>query len=66
MKVNESNADRIVRAVLGVVLLFLGFGGMLASTWAIVAEVLGAIMLLTAAIGFCPLYTLFKFSTKKQ
>ena len=27
MKVNESNADRIIRAVLGVVLLFLGFGG---------------------------------------
>jgi len=66
MKVNESNADRIIRAVLGVVLLFLGFGGMLAGTWAIVAEVLGAIMLLTAAIGFCPLYTLFKFSTKKK
>jgi Na+(H+)/acetate symporter ActP len=66
MKVNESNADRIIRAVLGIVLLFLGFGGMLAGTWAIVAEVLGAIMLLTAAIGFCPLYTLFKFSTKKQ
>jgi Na+(H+)/acetate symporter ActP len=66
MKVNESNADRIIRAVLGIILLFLGFGGMLAGTWAIVAEVLGAIMLLTAAIGFCPLYTLFKFSTKKQ
>ena len=66
MKVNESNADRIVRAVLGIVLLFLGFGGMLAGTWTIVAEVVGAVMLLTAAIGFCPLYAVFKFSTKKQ
>lgn len=66
MKVNESNTDRIIRAVLGVVLLFLGFGGMLAGSWAIVAEVLGAVMLLTAAIGFCPLYAVFKFSTKKQ
>lgn len=66
MKVNESNADRIVRAVLGIVLLFLGFGGTLAGTWAIVAEVVGAVMLLTAAIGFCPLYALFKFSTKKS
>jgi polyferredoxin len=66
MKVNESNTDRIVRAVLGVVLLFLGFGGVLAGSWAIVAEVLGAIMLLTAAIGFCPIYAVFKLSTKKQ
>lgn len=66
MKVNESNTDRIIRAVLGVVLLFLGFGGMLAGTWAIIAEVVGAVMLLTAAIGFCPLYALFKLSTKKQ
>jgi hypothetical protein len=66
MKINESNADRIIRAVLGVVLLFLGFGGMLAGTWAIIAEVLGGIMLLTAAIGFCPLYAMFKFSTKKS
>ena len=65
MKVNESNIDRIIRAVAGIVLLFLGFGGMLIGTWAIVADVLGAILLLTAAIGFCPLYTLFKFSTKK-
>jgi hypothetical protein len=38
----------------------------LMGTWAIVADVLGAIMLLTAAIGFCPLYAVFKFSTKKS
>jgi polyferredoxin len=65
MKSNESNVDRILRAVAGVILLFLGFGGILIGTWAIVADALGAILLLTAAIGFCPLYTLFKFSTKK-
>ena len=27
MKTNESKVDRIIRAVAGVVLLFLGFGG---------------------------------------
>jgi divalent metal cation (Fe/Co/Zn/Cd) transporter len=66
MKVNESNADRIIRAVLGVVLLFLGFGGMLTGSWAIIADVAGAVLLLTAAIGFCPLYAVLKFSTKKS
>ena len=65
MKLNESNTDRIIRAVAGVVLLYLGFG-VLGGTLAIVADVLGVVMLATAAIGFCPLYSLFKFSTLKK
>jgi hypothetical protein len=66
MKLNESNVDRIIRAVAGVVLLYLGFGGALAGGLAIVADVLGAILLLTGAVGFCPLYAIFKTSTLKQ
>lgn len=66
MKLNESNLDRIVRVVVGIVLLYLGFGGALSGAMAIVADVLGAVMLLTGVAGFCPLYTLFKFSTLKQ
>ncbi len=66
MKTNESNVDRIIRVVVGVVLLFLGFGGALAGSLAVMADVLGAVMLLTAAIGFCPLYAVFKFSTLKN
>jgi hypothetical protein len=63
MKTNESNIDRIVRAVAGVVLLYLGFGGVLGGALAGVADVLGVVLLLTGAVGFCPLYTVFKFST---
>jgi hypothetical protein len=66
MKMNESNVDRIIRAVAGVVLLYLGFGGALGGALAIVADVLGVVLLLTGAVGFCPLYTLFKFSTLKK
>lgn len=66
MKQNESMVDRMIRVVLGVVLLFLGFGGALSGFTAVVADVLGFISLLTGAVGFCPLYTLFKFSTLKQ
>jgi len=65
MKQNESNVDRIIRAVAGVVLLFLGFGGTLTGTIAIIANVLGVILLVTAAVGICPLYLPFHFSTKK-
>jgi len=66
MKQNESNVDRIIRVVFGIVLLFLGFGGALSGTLAIVADVLGFVLLLTGAVGFCPLYTFFKFSTLKK
>jgi hypothetical protein len=65
MKLNESNTDRIIRAVAGVILLALGFG-VLSGALGIVADVLGVIMLATAAIGFCPIYALINFSTLKK
>ena len=66
MKLNESNVDRIIRAVAGVVLLFLGFGGALSGGLAVVADVLGAVLLVTGAVGFCPIYALLKLSTLKK
>jgi len=65
MKLNESNLDRIIRAVVGVVLLYLCFGGAMGGTLAIVFDVLGAVLLLTGAVGFCPLYAALKLSTRK-
>lgn len=65
MKSNESNTDRIIRAVAGVVLLYLGFG-VLSGALAIVSDVVGVVLLATAAVGFCPLYFLFKLSTLKK
>ena len=61
MKRNMSNLDRIARAVLGVALVGGGlfFGGFAA----IVLYVLAAIMLVTAAAGFCPIYRLLGIDT---
>jgi hypothetical protein len=66
MKTNESNIDRIIRAVAGFVLLYLGFGGVLSGALAGVADVLGIVLLFTGAVGFCPLYAMFKLSTLKK
>ena len=66
MKLNESNVERIIRVVVGIVFLYLGFGGALSGALAVVADVLGVVMLLTGAVGFCPLYAVFKFSTLKS
>jgi Inner membrane protein YgaP-like, transmembrane domain len=64
-KLNEANWDRIVRVVLGIVLLYLGLAGVVVGTLGIVLDILGVILLLTGLVGFCPLYALLKFSTKK-
>lgn len=66
MKMNESNLDRIIRVAVALILLYLGFGGVLSGVTAIIADVLGVILLLTSAIGFCPLYTLLKINTLKK
>lgn len=66
MKLNESGVDRIIRVVLGVVLLVLGWGGIVGGTLGLVFKILGFIPLLTGIVGFCPLYALFKLSTKKS
>jgi uncharacterized membrane protein (Fun14 family) len=65
LKVNEANWDRIVRVVFGSILLYLGLGGVVGGALGIVLDIVGAILLLTGVVGFCPLYSLFKFGTKK-
>lgn len=66
MKLNESNIDRIIRAVAGVVLLYLGLGGVLSGGLAIVSDVVGLVLLATGAVGFCPIYALLKIGTLKK
>ncbi len=62
MPQNEHNIDRAVRVVLGLGLLaLLGVGPV--PGWGLVGLV-GIVPLATGAVGTCPLYTLFGFSTK--
>lgn len=65
MKRNMSNLDRIIRAIVAVLFAYLYFGGIVTGGLGIVLVVVGAVLLLTAIIGFCPLYVLFKISTLK-
>lgn len=65
MKLNESGLDRIIRAILGIVLLALYFTGVVTGILGIVFIVVGALALLTGVVGFCPLYALLRFRTNK-
>jgi hypothetical protein len=62
---NENGIDRIIRVVIAVAALAGAFVVGFASVWAWVLVAVAAIMLVTAAVGFCPLYRLFGLSTAK-
>jgi hypothetical protein len=63
MRRNEGNVDRGVRAVIGVVAAAVAVAVGPASVLGVVLLVIAAIMLVTAAVGVCPLYSLFGVST---
>ena len=63
MKANMGSVDRIGRVLLAVVFAVLYFTGTITGTIGIVLLVLGAVFLLTSAVGFCPLYAPFGIST---
>ncbi|NTW29025.1 MAG: DUF2892 domain-containing protein [Coriobacteriia bacterium] len=67
MKVNESTTDRVIRAIVGVLAIAIGYLVFLGTTLAIILYVIGAILIFTAVTGFCLLYKLFgNFSTVKH
>lgn len=63
-KLNEANWDRIVRVALGLLLLYLGWAGVVPGGWGLFLKIIGFVPLLTGLVGWCPIYALFKFGTK--
>jgi hypothetical protein len=60
MKTNIGSVDRIVRLVLGVVIILLGI--YFKSWWGII----GIVPVITGLLNFCPAYSLIGVSTKKK
>lgn len=57
-EINEGWIDRVLRVVLGFALLFLVFFGP-KTPWGWI----GVLPIVTGAVGYCPLYALFRVST---
>jgi len=64
MQTNESGLDRIIRALAGLLILYLAYA-VFSGVLQILGYVVGLILILTAITGFCLLYKLLGFSTKK-
>ncbi len=60
---NESNTDRVIRVVAAVVLGAVAFWLGIASVLGIILAIVAVVLLVTAAVGFCPLYRVFGLST---
>ncbi|HEY6094158.1 MAG TPA: DUF2892 domain-containing protein [Gallionellaceae bacterium] len=63
MKCNVGGIDRTGRIVLGIVLLIVGLVAPIGPTWQIVALVIAAIALVTAAVRFCPANAILGINT---
>ncbi|MHA6324238.1 YgaP family membrane protein [Roseivivax sp. CAU 1753] len=63
MTINVGTVDRIARAILGVVLLYLAFAVFAGGLWTWLAAIVGVVMLATAAMRSCPIYSLLGKST---
>jgi len=64
--INEAAWDRIGRVVLGIAILYLGWAEVVTGTWGTVLKVVGFVPLATGLLGWCPLYSLFRFRTNRS
>ena len=66
MTTNESTLDRVLRAIAGVVAAAAAIAVGAGTVLGIVLVVLAAVLLVTAAVGFCPLYRLLGIRTNAE
>lgn len=65
MKINMGRWDRIIRMLIALLIVILLLVDVLNGTLAVILGIVAIIFFVTSIFGFCPLYVLFKFSTKK-
>lgn len=65
MQKNMGTVDRALRTLLALVVAVLYFTGRIGGTLAIVLGVLAVVFLLTSFVGWCPLYSPLRLSTRK-
>jgi hypothetical protein len=69
MNIGEKNVgkiDRVVRIILGIVLIAVFALNMVAAPWSYLVVLIGLIALVTGAVGTCPLYSVIGFTTMSK
>ena len=65
MTKNMGSADRIIRTIIAVIFAILIVTGKISGFWSVLLGIFAVILILTSAIGWCPLYKPFGFTTKR-
>ena len=63
MKANVGFLDQFIRLFLGVVAIGMAVAGIVGAPWNMVLGAVGAVMLLTGLVKFCPAYLLIGLNT---
>jgi len=66
MKSNVGMIDKAIRISTALIVGGLYFGGSLTGTWAVILLALSGVLILTGVSGFCPLYWVINFSSKRK
>ena len=66
MKKNMGTIDRGARTLAALTIVVLLLTGVISGTIGTILGIFAVVFLATSAIAFCPLYTLFKVSTRKE
>ncbi len=60
---NVGMVDRVIRIILGIILLYLFLVNMVAAPWSYLVALIGLILLMTGIVGSCPLYSMLGMNT---
>lgn len=63
---NMAGLDRGIRALLGAIALVVAIAGIVSLAWSWAFGIVGAVLLVTAAVGFCPLYAALGMRTHRD
>jgi hypothetical protein len=69
LEIGEKNVgmiDRVVRIILGIVLITAFVLGWVAAPWSYLVALIGVVALVTGALGTCPLYSILGMSTREK
>jgi hypothetical protein len=63
---NVGMIDRVIRVILGIILLNLFLVNMVAAPWSYLVALIGLILLMTGIVGSCPLYSMLGMNTLER
>lgn len=58
--------DRVLRVLLGLAMLYLGWSDLVDGVWAIALVIFAWVPLLTGILGWCPIYSILGISSRRK